>query len=232
VIPLKFADAEDFSEGLAGVRLEPEGGIGFIDTRGKMVIPPRFFGMSGMRFSEGLAWARQKVGGEDRDGFIDPTGKWVIPPIFSGAQSFSEGLAQVRKNIDDPCSFIDKTGKVIFTTQSPEGHSFSEGLAAVEVVRERGREVWQYVDRMGKVVLPNLRYRFVGIFREGVAFVEDNDLGWGLIDQRGKVILKPQLTGVSLFHHGLARVETGAFFQGTRIGYIDTQGKWVWKPQK
>jgi hypothetical protein len=105
-------------------------------------------------------------------------------------------------------------------------------LAAVQIGREPGRETWQYVDRTGKVVLANLRYRFAGIFREGVAFVEDERRGWGLIDRTGKVLLKPQLTGVSLFHHGLARVETGAFFQGVGIGYIDTRGRWLWKPQK
>jgi hypothetical protein len=82
------------------------------------------------------------------------------------------------------------------------------------------------------VVLANLRYRFAGIFREGVAFVEDERRGWGLIDRTGKVLLKPQLSGATLFHHGLARVETGAFFQGVGIGYIDTRGKWLWKPQK
>ena len=185
-----------------------------------------------MRFSEGLAWARSQVGGEERDGFVDRSGKWVIPAVYSAVRSFSEGLAQARKNSEDPWSFIDKTGKVVFTTQSQEGHAFSEGLAAVQIVQEQGREIWQYVDRTGKVVLPNLRYRFAGIFREGVAFVEDDRLGWGLIDRTGKVILKPQLTGISLFHHGLARVETGAFFKGVGIGYIDTHGKWVWKPQK
>jgi hypothetical protein len=109
VIAPKFADADEFSEGLAGVRLEPEGGIGFIDTSGKMVISPRFFGMHRMRFSEGLAWARTRVGGQERDGFIDRSGKWVIPAIYSAAQSFSEGLAQVRRNVEDPWSFIDKT---------------------------------------------------------------------------------------------------------------------------
>jgi hypothetical protein len=60
-------------------------------------------------------------------------------------------------------------------------------LAAVQIGREPGREVWQYVDRTGKVVLANLRYRFAGIFREGVAFVEDERRGWGLIDRTGKV---------------------------------------------
>jgi hypothetical protein len=229
VIPLKFADAEDFSEGLAAVRLEPEGGIGFIDTSGKMVIPA-LLGMTGMRFSEGLAGragrsaARTATASSIERQMGHSPRVQFRPVVLRGA-----GTGPQKHRRSQQLYRQGRQGD--FTTQSPEGHSFSEGLAAVQVVQDQGREVWQYVDRTGKVVIPNLRYRFVGIFREGVAFVEDNRMGWGLIDRTGKVVLKPQLTGISLFHHGLARVETGAFFQALASA-IDTQGKWIWKPRK
>ncbi len=42
VIPLNFFDAEPFQSGLAAVRLEENGKVGFIVPTGKMVIPPTY----------------------------------------------------------------------------------------------------------------------------------------------------------------------------------------------
>jgi cytochrome c556 len=96
VIPPQFVDAQNFSEGLAGVRLsKAEHKYGYIDTSGKVVIPPQFDRAGD--FSEGLAW----VGSWDNIpvfGFIDRIGKMVIPPQFSAFPGdFSEGLAQVQQ---------------------------------------------------------------------------------------------------------------------------------------
>ena len=173
------------------------------------------------------------MNGEERDGFIDRSGKWALPPVYALAQSFSEGLAQVRESIDGTWLYIDKTGRVIFDSGTVyDTLAFSEGLASIQVCGDRGAEIWQCVNRTGKVVLGNLRYRMVGIFREGRAFVENDAMGWGIIDTSGSLVFPTELTGVNLFHGGLARVETGAFFEGTSVAYLDRDGQWVWKPRK
>ena len=63
-----------FDEGLGLV--QTESGYGFIDTTGKMVIPPKYLEVK--PFYEGLAAVR--VG--DKWGFIDRSGELVIPPPF------------------------------------------------------------------------------------------------------------------------------------------------------
>jgi hypothetical protein len=58
------------------------------------------------------------------------TGKVVIPIEYDDAESFSEGLARVKKN--GKWGFIDKTGKVVIPFEYDWVYSFSEGLAEVE----------------------------------------------------------------------------------------------------
>lgn len=67
VIPLKYDNADDFSEGLARVKLN--GKWGYIDTSGKEVIPLKYDNSD--NFSDGLA--RVKLNG--KCGSIDKTGK-------------------------------------------------------------------------------------------------------------------------------------------------------------
>ena len=57
---------------------ETEGKYGYIDTSGKMIIPPQF--EIAEDFSEGLSWVRSWGGGPNF-GFIDRTGKMVIPQL-------------------------------------------------------------------------------------------------------------------------------------------------------
>ena len=90
VIPLQFAEAEEFSEGLAGVRMEVEPGYfknGYIDKNGNVVIPPQFD--RSLKFSEGLAGVKVN----DKWGFVDMSGTMIVPaeyqedPALYGANS-------------------------------------------------------------------------------------------------------------------------------------------------
>jgi len=135
IISANFAGADDFSEGLAGVRyLEAGkklfGGKGYIDTTGKIVIEPKF--ESSSKFLDGLA--SFTVGG--KFGYIDKIGKIVVNPIYDQASLFSEGLAAVK--VKDKFGFIDKTGRMVIepTYQSvgslhKDRRSFYNGLALV-----------------------------------------------------------------------------------------------------
>ena len=53
VIPLQFADASGFHEGLSAIQTEEDGKYGYIDKAGKLVVPPQF--ATEHEFSEGLA---------------------------------------------------------------------------------------------------------------------------------------------------------------------------------
>ena len=104
VINPQFDSANNFSEGLAAVRIDDDktGKWGYIDKQGKMAINPQFD--SAFDFREGLAAVLIGDHKTGKRGFIDKQGKMVINPQFNSASNFSEGLAAVR--IGD-----DKTGK-------------------------------------------------------------------------------------------------------------------------
>ena len=102
VIGCKFDKAGLFQEGLAAVSNEQNQDrslvrVGFIDRKGKLVIPFDFIDLKG-GFSNGLA----AVAIKDKTrpdywlyGYIDHSGAWAIKPIYDDAQAFSEGLAAV-----------------------------------------------------------------------------------------------------------------------------------------
>lgn len=108
----RFEDMQDFSEGLAAVRLD--GKWGFVDREGKLVIPATFEQVS--FFSDKLAAVR--VGG--KWGYIDHWGKIVIEPQFISESYFQKGLArQVIKEAKDSESapqwgYIDRAGKFVW----------------------------------------------------------------------------------------------------------------------
>ena len=102
----QYSSADNFSEGLAAVRIgdDKTGKWGFIDKTGKLVISPQFDSVH--NFSEELTPVRIGDDETGKWGFIDKSGKLVISPQFDAIyhSGFSEGLASVR--IGD-----DKTGK-------------------------------------------------------------------------------------------------------------------------
>jgi len=82
--------------------------IGYIDNKGKVVIPPVF--RNGSDFAEGLAAVR-------RDGFygyIDGTGKFALAPVYDYAEPFAHGIARVYK-AGVPL-FINKSGATVLPT--------------------------------------------------------------------------------------------------------------------
>jgi hypothetical protein len=123
-----------FSENLLAVGNAQ--GFGFINTQGRVVIPPQFRVV--YPFSEGLALAEKKPGGSGGSfGFIDKTGKFVIPPNLLVPSAFSQGLAPFCSG-ENACGYIDKSGKVAISTQFADVSAFSENLAPVKVGNKWG----------------------------------------------------------------------------------------------
>lgn len=118
VRPLLVDNGPDyFAEGL--VRFREQGRIGFIDTRGRIVIKPRF--TYAAPFSGGLAavclGCTPRADGEytrwegGHWGYVNKDGQVVIPPIYEVAEPFSQGRARVRRG--QHWIYIDAKGRVI-----------------------------------------------------------------------------------------------------------------------
>lgn len=219
VIPCQFDYASDFSEGLARVEINDMNG--FVDKTGKMVIPCKY--KSADDFSEGLA----TVYINDKSGFIDKSGKVVIPCRFYIAWGFSEGLAAVSKSEGDSKTyFIDQSGNTIFSI-SGLSYKFSNGLAATDNGRKIG-----YIDKTGKVVIPNIFERHSGSdlynsnlfdFSDGLALVSKKSYGsLYFINKKGEIIVPPnKYRDMKPFHDGLAYVDGG---------FIDNKGNEIIPP--
>ena len=93
-----YLAASDFRNGFAGVLVASRHGEqtaelwGFIDTRGSLVVAPKFEKFEG-EFSDGLL----AVAEPGRDfGYIDEHGDYEIAPRFTFAREFVNGIAQVQ----------------------------------------------------------------------------------------------------------------------------------------
>ena len=205
VVPPQFDRAEQFSEGLAVVRVGGRRGTcGYINSDGKFAINPQFD--DARSFNAGLALVRMGK----QYGFIDKSGKTVIKPQFNLAEPFSEGLALVR--IGKKYGYISKDGKYAINPQFFLAASFSEGLAVVRVGRSYG-----YVDKTGKLAI-RPQFDQADSFRSGLARVKIGGRGgkYGFVDKAGKYAINPQYTDAAQFSGGLAAVR-----RGKKYGYVD-----------
>ena len=132
VIECKYDDAEEFTEGLALVRVN--GKYGFIDSKGKEVISFKYDRC--YPFSEGMAAVASGYTTERKWGFIDKTGKEVIPlkyedfykDIPNKIFGFREGLVAVQSG---KWGFVDKKENVVRPFIYDRAYYFKDGAAKV-----------------------------------------------------------------------------------------------------
>jgi hypothetical protein len=121
-----------------------DGGWGYIDPFGKMIIPPRF--EEANPFNEGQASV--KPVGQDNWEIINPTGQTVVRlnREIQGVDAFSEGLVSVM--IRDCYGDIDTQGNLAFPLEDFESSEFHQGYAEAFVglvkthIDRRGRMLW------------------------------------------------------------------------------------------
>ena len=206
-------DFNDFSEGLAAVSKNDK--YGFIDTKGKVVIEPKYEWASS--FSDGLAI----VSVEGLYGAIDTQGKTVIPFEYQALADFHDGFAAAARPPKDPEDYeskyglINKQNEVVIPFMYESMGNLSESLIAV---KKDGK--WGYVDTKNKAIIPiTLKYETVNDFSDGLAAVfnyEENsdNLKYGYIDKTGKLVIPMQFIkaywddseGIIDFNNGIAVV--------------------------
>lgn len=208
VIPAReyepLSGEKDVHEGL--LPFAGDGGYGYMDRDGKVVIKPQFnFGEPGKDscgcefeggpvsdFSEGFAFVHDG----NRSYYIDKTGKRAFGRDFKEGGGFSEGLAAA--NDGKTAGYIDKNGKWVITSIS--GDAFSEGVAAVS----SDDTIYFYIGKDGKQAIPG-QFTYATSFSEGVAVVRDGHRS-GFLDHSGQVKWMPEGWEFYALHDGLAKV--------------------------
>jgi len=217
VIPARFDEAFEFTEGLAAVKAGDK--WGYVDRNGQFVIAPRFAGA--FHFADGLA-SVQIDKSSALWGFIDRTGKLVIKPQFGMSLWFSEGLVEGYGEEDGilnvPFGYVDKSDRYVIRLEE-QGMmieflvGFSEGLARVSMRPQHadgsvGPSRWGYIDHTGTWVIPRAFSR-AGDFHDGLAAASREDGTWGYIDKTGQFVIAPGLEAAMEFSEGLAAVRVG-----------------------
>lgn len=229
IVPFKYYDANDFSEGLAAVCQETKSGkkVGFVDKTGKLVIDLKYpmFDLDRTRFSNGVAVVKK---GNNECGIIDRTGRELTPFIYSLIYQFEYDINVTTVNKSGKWALLDKTGKELTLfkyDKLEEPYYYSDGLIKMEVGGKIG-----FVDYSGKEVVPPY-FAEAGDFSEDLCAVRSGSK-WGYIDKKGNNVIKYQFDIASQFSEGLALIVYISKGDGTdNWKCIDKSGKIIFAVQ-
>lgn len=218
VIEPQFDDAEQFSEGLACVKIGDK--TGYINKTGAFVIDGE-----GLEFVGKMSDGMVMVGNKGKYGYFDKNGNQVLAFKYESASDYSDGLAWVVINGDICC--IDKRGNVVIDAANYIGvNDFNEGMAFVWIDYEHP----VCIDKKGNVVIDKLPEGLSWdddlMFSEGLARVKIDDK-YGYIDRTGKIVIEPKYDEAEQFSDGLALILN----ENNRYGYIDKTGRVVIQPK-
>lgn len=197
VIPAKYYDLGDFSDGL--IILDEGSSYGAIDTTGKKV----FKGLKDRPtpFRNG----RSRIHGDKGTRYIDPRGKVVIPGPFDDGFMFSGGFARVRLPGASGYSYIDTTGKVIFPGPYSESKDFEGGIALAKVGDEA-----QILGSDGSILHRTTKYDLREV-QDGLVRYHEFRIGFGYMDRNGRILLppRPEFGVYESYSNGLALMRLG-----------------------
>jgi len=105
VISAQYIDANNFSEGLAAVKVD--GLFGFVDVTAMIVIEPQFEGVV-----EGFLFDRCIISKDGKQGIIDQTGKIIVEPQYLSIDLYCENYFIVQFQ-DHSYGVIDRSGEIM-----------------------------------------------------------------------------------------------------------------------
>ena len=182
VIQAKYANVNQFSEGLAAVTIEgtyeydeddedgeeyfTRGKWGYINTSGVVVIPLKYSDVSD--FNNGIAIIEDfsKKDSSYLYGFINSKGIPLTPAIYTSLNHEDDGCFTVLKN--GLWGFISKTGKEVIPCKY-EGIVYSKGFL---IVTQNGKQ--GLLDNTGKEIIP--------IVNKNVFLFDKDGFSWIIVD--------------------------------------------------
>lgn len=218
-----FDYAEDFQDnGLAVVSVNNSFGI--INTIGNFVVLPKYNYIN--EYSEGRAVA--SYNGEykliDENGSILNTKKYDYVGNFKNGRAIASAFDEKGKYL---YGYLDRDGKEVIPLKYESASDFVEGKAVVKIKDED----YALIGPNGEV-FNSYKYYFVGSLGEGLlVFQEKMDGKFGYIDEKGRVIIKPQFNMAQPFSQGRAIVNTRSDSIVSKCGLIDKAGNYKIKPE-
>jgi hypothetical protein len=174
VIEPQFEGAHKFQSGLAAVCCK--GHWGYIDRKGRVIIPFQFDGPRAQTFTCGLAG----VCYQGLWGFIDNSGEWVVKPCFEDVKRFSEGYAPVKRN--GKWGLISLFGEVQIEFQYDELGEPRGGFVNATLDNKAG-----FISTLGTwIIQPEYQYCYP--FFGELAVVKNKEKSYSYIKKSGEII--------------------------------------------
>ncbi len=163
-------------------------------------------GLSIRPMPEGGAHIQEYVGDQVLEGYIDDTGAVTLEPQYLQASDFVGGRAVVKRG-ENAFSIIDTEGKPLAEFEAAAIQAPSEGLFPFQ---KSGRQpgLWGYRDMTGQVTVA-AAYAEAMPFVGGQAVVgqkQQGDIRYGIIDTRGKFVLRPKYGRIEALGNGFYAV--------------------------
>ena len=243
VIPPRFLQARDFSEGLAAVEESNDAPVGdetetesVEDESKKIEGPPAW----GYIIPSGKLWLKLDFAeaGNFRDGraavrpvgegtpwvLIDSKGKAKTTGVYSGLVLLGEKRVAWKK--DGRWGLMDFQEKVFEVKPGSDRQDALEAVGPFGDKRAPAKDAngkWGYLDPEGKWAIP-AKFERAGVFRRGLAAVKEPGGKWGYLKPDGSWSMEPRFTRARTFTDGLAAVsEKGEVEAGSEL---ETGGRW------
>lgn len=218
-----YTAIDDFYDGLAVA--QDDKGFVVLDSKGE-VISQTFPYISSYR-SNRAAYYIQSQDGTLLYGYLDETGKTIIEPVYEYAGEF-EGDRAVVKLPGKGYALIDKNGKTLKNFEYSYVMNISDGMMAF-IPEQNGK--YGYLNVKGDVAIAPM-FLIAQNFKEGTAVVNASDdytvNQYGLIDKKGKYLIKPQYNGIIQLGDGMVAlgiaIDANNIFAGSRYALATQDG--------
>ena len=208
----------------SGNQTAPEKTFGVIDDDKKIIVPIQYkqILVSG---EPGVFIIKNKL---DNAGLFSAVSqKQIVEPIYFEIESFSEGLAVVKKRKPDfgfSWGAVDINGQIVIPVQYDYLGPLSEGLMNFKQDNKMG-----FLDRTNKIIIPAM-YNNYSAFSEGLAAVKTIPDGkYGYIDKSNKLVIAAQYEDANSFYGGFTSVAKKNGYTVNKVGEkaITVPGQWV-----
>ncbi|PYI51511.1 WG repeat-containing protein [Paenibacillus flagellatus] len=189
------ASVGPLSEGRMSFQREPNGKYGYIDEKGRVVIPPRF--TAAMPFRDGRAVVDTAGQPDSRYGLIDKSGAFVIPAEYNDILPLGDQRVAIGQAIDPARAYIGSKyalattgGRRLTGFDFYEMLPFDKGYSSVS-----DRNYTYFIDRNGKPAAGLPRLEGSGSLEfTGSLIGADVDQRRSYYDRSGKPVWKPDPT--------------------------------------
>jgi hypothetical protein len=226
-----FLSGNDFSEGLAAVRLN--GMYGFINESGTFVIKPDY------DFATNFVHGLTVVYKDGEPLFIDKTGNIVLSKTYSGLYFIDTRKGIITTHSKKQGLINVYTKQLLIDTVFSSISDFKNGVSIVyeyikPIQKQKTKRV-AVIDSTGKFIVPFGKYEIIKPFLEGYASVKINNKQTkdgstdGVIDTRGNLLFKRPYKNNSYvdgdFHDGYAKVSLYKYWIPEKKGITSTSEK-------